>query len=144
MFSSIFHAESVTWFVFCGLTFVGFGLGLMFWIDFRRRYLRHGKVAGIIVWVVGSLLGVFFGYLATQPEYFKVLTADNDGIRLRYYLLANDVLLPWNEIKDISIKQNPLVVETTHDQSYRSSVVYRGAQSRLLESITQLMPSRVQ
>jgi len=136
-----FQSVYITWFIFGGVTFVGFGFGFAFWLDFRRRLSKSWQIAGLIVLFSGSLIGVFFGYQATQPEYFKKLTANNDGIRIAYHLFTSDVFLRWSDIRTISIHSNRLVIETKKAAGYRSPVVYRGDQEELLSSISRLMPS---
>ena len=141
LFSHQFRSVSIVVFTFGGLAFVGFCLGLMFWLDFRTRFSKGWRIAGLIVLFTGSLLGVFFGYQATQPEYFKKLTANNDGIRLEYYMFTEDVLLSWSDIESISIQQNRLIINRKQGDSYGSPVVYRGDQAQLMQSINLLMPS---
>jgi hypothetical protein len=141
IFSYQFQSISITLIIFSGLTFVGAGLGFMFWLDFRKRISKGGYVAGLIVLIAGALLGAFFGYEATQPRYFKMMTANYDGIRLEYYLFTNDVLLRWVDIKNIVVQQNRLMINTKQGDAYKSPVVYRGDQGRLLKSVTQFIPS---
>jgi hypothetical protein len=135
IFSYQFQSESIAWLIFGGLTFVGVGLGYMFRLDFRKRFSKRGNLAGLMVLVAGSLLGVVLGYRAAQPAYFKKLTASTDGIRLEYYPLTADVLLPWNDIESISLQQNRLSIRGRQGVDYRSPVVYRGDQERLLQSL---------
>lgn len=136
-----FQSVYITRIIFGGIALVGFGLGFAFLLDFRRRLSRSWHIAGLVVLSAGSLIGVFFGYHATQPEYFEKLTATNDGIRLAYHLFASDVFLRWSDIRTISIHDNRLVIETRQAAVYGSPVVYRGDQKRLLSSISRLMPS---
>ena len=98
-----FQSAYITWIIFGGVAFVGFGLGFASWLDFRRRLSKSWRIAGLIVLFTGSLIGVFFGYQATQPEYFKKQTAYNDGIRFAYHLFSRDVFLRWSDIRTISI-----------------------------------------
>jgi hypothetical protein len=90
-----FQSAYITCIIFGGITFVGFSLGFAFWLDFRRRLSKSWRIAGLIVLFAGSLIGFIFGYQATQPEYFKKLTANNDGIHLAYHLVTRDVLTDW-------------------------------------------------
>ncbi|NEX23110.1 hypothetical protein G3480_22895 [Thiorhodococcus mannitoliphagus] len=136
-----FQSVYMTWYILGGVTFVGFGLGFAFWLDFRRRLSQSWHIAGLIVLFAGSLIGVFFGYQATQPEYFKKLTANDDGIRFAYHLFTSDVFLRWSDIRAMSIQNNRLVIETRQAATYSSPVVYRGNQEQLLSSISRLMPT---
>ena len=135
-----FQSAYITWLILGGLALVGFGLGFMFWLDFRKRFSRGGHIAGLIVLFAGSFLGAFFGYQATQPEYFKKLTANDDGIRLTYHLFAEDVFLRWSEVETISIQNDRLVIEAGRAENFRSPVVFRGNQAQLLSSVTRLVP----
>ena len=135
-----FGSVSIMVFTFFGLTFVGFGLGFGFWLDFRRRSSKDWHIAGWIVLFAGLLIGAFFGYQATQPESFKKLTANHDGIRLEYYMFTEDVLLGWNDIESILIKNNRLIINKKQGGSHVSPVVYRGDQAQLMQSINILMP----
>lgn len=141
IFSHQFQSASITLLIFGGLTFVGTGLGFMFWLYFRKHYSKWGHAAGLAVLAGGSLLGVVFGYQAAQPGYFLTLTANNDGIRLEYCIHTEDVFLGWSDIESISVQQNRLIIEGRQGASYESPVVHRGDQVRLLQSITELMPS---
>lgn len=136
-----FQSAYITCIIFGGITFVGFSLGFVFWLDFRRRLSKSWRIAGLIVLFAGSLIGFIFGYQATQPEYFKKLTANNDGIHLAYHLFTRDVFLSWSDIRTISIHNNRLVIETRQEADYSSLIVYRGDQEQLLSSISRLMPS---
>jgi hypothetical protein len=139
-FSYQFQSTSIAVFTFIGLTLVGFGLGLMFWIDFRRRFIDRGQIAGLVVIIVGTLLGMYFGYLTTQPGYFKNLKANTDGIWLDYHWFAAPVFLGWNEIERIEIQRDRLLVISKSADSYKSPVVYRDNQTQLLQSVTSWMP----
>lgn len=134
-----FQSLYITWVIFGGLAFVGFGLGFMFWLDFRTRFSTAGNIAGLVVLLAGSLLGTLFGYQATQPGYFKQLTANEGGVNLRYYLPAADVAVGWSEIERISILDDRLLIQTHQEVAYSSPVVYRGDQDQLLSALTLLM-----
>jgi hypothetical protein len=95
----------------------------------------------VIVLVAGSLLGIVLGYHATQPAYFMKLTANDDGIQLEYGLFTKYVFLPWMDIENISIQKYQLIILGKRGERYASPVVYRGEQSRLLQSVTQAVPS---
>lgn len=139
VFSYQFQSESVALLIFAGLAFAGLGLGSMFWIDFRRRSSVAWHVAGTLAMVSGLLMGLAFGYRATQPEYFKRLTAGNEGLALDYHLFGEDALLGWSDIEDISIRGDRLVVEAGPAGRHASAVVYRGDQDRLLRSLACLL-----
>jgi hypothetical protein len=141
VFSHEFRSASITVFTFVGLSLVGFGLGFMFWLDFRRRFVSGRRVAGRVVLIGGTLLGAVFGYFATQPGYFKKLTADSLGITLEYYLFGSDVVLGWNDVDGVAIEQDRLLVTGKSGDGYQSVVVYRGEQALLERSITRLMPN---
>jgi len=140
VFSYELRSSAITMFTFVGLTLVGFGLGLVFWLDFRRRFLGRGRIAGRVVMIGGTLLGAGFGYLATQPGYFKKLTADDLGMALDYYLFSEDVFLRWGDVDRVAIEQDRLLVTGRSGDRYQSVVVYRGDQASLVRSITRLMP----
>ncbi|WP_213380964.1 hypothetical protein [Allochromatium tepidum] len=140
IFSYQFHSESTVRLIFGGLTVVGVGLGTLFWIDFRRRSSRSWRIAGVLVMIAGLLLGAIFGYRATQPEYFKRLAADNDGLALEYYLFSEDVFLRWDTVNSITVRENRLIVDGGALGTYRSSVVYRGDQDRLLGVLACFLP----
>lgn len=140
IFSYQFQSESTVRLIFGGLTFIGVGLGSVFWSDFRKRSSRSWRIAGVLVMIAGSLLGVTFGYRATQPEYFKSLTAGDDGLALEYYLFGEDVFLRWDAVKSISIRENRLIVDGGPLEIHRSPVVYRGDQDRLLGVLSCFLP----
>jgi hypothetical protein len=136
-----FQSEAAALFIFWGVTAVGAGLGCVFWLDFRRRSSRAWRMASVSVLLCGVLLGGFFGYLAAQPEYFKRLSADSEGVRLEYYLLREDAFLHWADIQSVSLRANRLVIVGRKPvATYRSPVVYRGDQERLLRSLEHMMP----
>jgi hypothetical protein len=135
-----FQSESIARLIFAGVTIVGVGLGSMFWLDFRRRSSRSWHIAGVLVMVSGLLLGLAFGYRATQPEYFKKLAANNDGLALEYYLFSEDAFLPWSAIENISIQEDRLIVDGGPAGTHSSPVVYRGDQNRLLRSLLRFLP----
>lgn len=142
VFSYQFQSELSALFIFWGLTAVGTGLGFMFWLDFRRRTSSAWRIAGTTVLFSGALLGAFFGYLSTQPEYFKKLSADNDGIRLEYHLLTEDIFLHWSDIKSISFQAHRLIIIGGRPVvTYSSPVVYHNEQEPLLRSLKRMMPS---
>jgi len=100
-FSYQFQSESTTLFIFWGMTIMGSGLGFMFWLDFFRRSSSAWRMAAATVLLSGASLGGFFGYLSAQPEYFKRLSANDERIRLEYYLLHKQVFLRWEDIQSI-------------------------------------------
>lgn len=125
--------------VFVGVSLVGVLLGLMFWIDFRRRFARSGPMAAWIVLVAGALIGVGFGHKATQPAYFKHLAADREQITLRYLLPTVHVELPWSQVTNVSIRDDRLMVATAVD-TFTSPVIYRPDQRQLLDSLVAVRP----
>jgi len=135
-----FGSPSLSLYLFLGLTLVGFGLGLAFWLDFRRRYRRGGRLAGSVVLIAGTLMGAGFGYLAGQPKYFKDLSVDAQGMSLEYGFPASRVWLPWHEIEEVEMRADRLVLTTRDGTRYRSPVVYRGEQEQLMHSIKMVLP----
>lgn len=136
-----FQSEATVLFVFWGVTAVGAGLGFTFWLDFRRRRSNAWRRAAATVLLTGALLGASFGYLSAQPEYFKKLSANNDGVQLEYYLLHEDAFLHWDDIQSVSLRANRLVIIGGRPiATYSSPVVYRGHQERLLRLLKVMMP----
>ena len=140
VFSREFQSSSMAAFTFLGLTVIGSGLGFAFWLDFRRRFENGGNVAGTIVLIAGTLLGVGFGYLTTQPGHFKNLTADKDGIGIDYGFLTSRVFLRWKDVENVEIQRDRLTITSMSGDSFQSPVVYRGEQSQLVQSIIAFMP----
>lgn len=141
VFSYELRSAFITTFTLVGIALVGFGLGFMFRLDFRRRFESGGRLAGRVVMIGGTLLGAVFGYLATQPGHFKRLTADNLGMTLDYHLPGGHVFLEWNDVDSVGIRQDRLLVIGRSGESHRSVVVYRGDQAPLIRSITRLRPT---
>lgn len=141
VFSYQFQSGFITLVIFAVLILVGAGLGFVFWLDFRRRGTRAWRNAGIVVMLAGALIGAGFGYRATQPEYFKAITANEDGVRLEYHHFTDDVLLRWPDIDGFSIQGDRLFIEAGQAGSYSSAVVHRPQQQRLLRSLRRLMPA---
>jgi hypothetical protein len=133
-----FRSPFTVMFIFAGLALAGFGLGFMFWLDFRRRFAEKGRLAGWFVLCAGGLVGAFFGYQATQPQYFKELTARGDGVRLEYFLFADAVVARWSEIESVSIVRDRLVIDGKQGERYVSPVIHRGDQAKLIRSIESL------
>ena len=136
-----FQSMAMQALVCCAITFVGSGLGCAFWIDFRRRTGRGWARAGTVVWVLGTLIGLGFGMLSTQPGQVTRLTASRSGLRLESGLLGPTVELAWSEVRVVDIQRDRLVVETGRGAVFTSAVVYRGDQQKLLWSIAARRPA---
>ena len=134
-FTYQFGSPSIVYLTFLGITFVGFALGVGFWLDFRRRFVKRGAVAGLVVLIAGTLMGGAAGYFGTQPGHFRRLSAKGDGIVLTYYVPPSSVRLAWNEIGQAAIKENRLEFVDKAGNTYSSPVVYRGDQDELLQSM---------
>ena len=140
VFSYEFRSPILLWYIFLGLFFVGFVLGLLFFIGFRRRFPSYGREAGWTVLVVATLMGCSAGFIAAQPDYFNHLIADRGSLTLTYHLPRQQVQLEWTDIEDVRIERNRVAV-ICHDGSvYASPVVYRGARDDLIQSIRTVMP----
>jgi hypothetical protein len=136
------QSPAMPWIIGLGLALVGFGMGLLSWVDFRRRFPRGGRAAGWIALIAGTLLGTGAGYLATQPGYFKALAADAGGIRLDYGPFARGVFLAWDEVQRVDIRNDRLLIATRSGDRHRSMVVYRGDQQALASALAPLRATR--
>ncbi len=139
LFFHEFRSTSLEYYIFLGLTLIGFALGLMFWKDFRKRFDRGGRLASWIILFVGMLMGMFFGYLAIQPEYFKNISANAEGITLRYSLFTSNITLVWEDIDQLELQQDKLVIIDKNGTNYHSPVVYQGDQTQLMQSLQELI-----
>lgn len=140
IFSYQFQSTSLAIFTFLAFIFIGSGFGFMFWLDFRKRFAVGGHAAGLFVLIVGTLVGLGFGYLSTQPGYIAHVTATREGLTLDYLLFAPRVSLAWDAVDKIDIQQHRLLILDKGGDRYISPVVYRGDQKMMLQSIRALMP----
>ena len=132
---------SVTYFVFLGIALIGFGLGFAFWIGYRKSQSQKYHYLANFVWIFSTVIGLIFGYLSTQPFYFRQLTVTGHGFEVVYILPHKMVFLNWDNIESIVIRHNRLVITAKSLKTYTSPVIYLGDQNDIIKSIMTIRPS---
>ena len=57
---------------------------------------------------------------------------------MKYFVFQEDAFLRWSDIDTISVQKDRLIIQGKDGATYRSLVVYRGDQARLLHALTQM------